>query len=318
MYLIVGVLPSLCACKAIASRTRISNAFRVYFRNGHHNEGSALAKVRHSVKVERGVPMADIAKVAAIETTAFVHNTSPATFWLVFHIFSCPDLLRNIRREVDTVTNSHAVSATGDLVRTIDFAKLKQHCPLLISTFKETLRCRSMGTSVRTVTRDVSISNGRWLLKKGAIVQMPSRIIHSNPDLWGKNVDTFDPQRFQGSIGSAGSDTRPREAWLRTFGGGQAVCPGRHFATNEILAFAALFVGRFDLRPLGTSGGAWKTPTTAGTTFVSAIMGPDTDVMVEISGRKDAEKASWRICESNAYGTAGEAEEAATTCGQIV
>ena len=36
-------------------------------------------------------------------------------------------------------------------------------------------------------------------------------------------------------------------AAFRAFGGGKTLCPGRHFATNEILAFVAMIVLMFDI-----------------------------------------------------------------------
>jgi cytochrome P450 len=39
-------------------------------------------------------------------------------------------------------------------------------------------------------------------------------------------------------------------AAFRGFGGGKTLCPGRHFATNEILLFTALIVHGFDITPL--------------------------------------------------------------------
>jgi hypothetical protein len=44
-----------------------------------------------------------------------------------------------------------------------------------------------MGASVREVMEYTYLE--QWLLKKGAMLQMPSRIIHQDADLWGPDLD---------------------------------------------------------------------------------------------------------------------------------
>lgn len=54
-----------------------------------------------------------------------------------------------------------------------------------------------MGTSVRQVMEDTYLDN-RLLLKKGAMPQMPSRIIHQDASLWGDNVADMKPVGAEG------------------------------------------------------------------------------------------------------------------------
>lgn len=58
------------------------------------------------------------------------------------------------------------------------------------------------------------------------------------------------------------------------------MCPGRHFASTEILAFAALMIAQFDFEPVK---GSWVTSKTEKAGAHATVAPPDTDVEVRIS-----------------------------------
>jgi cytochrome P450 len=62
---------------------------------------------------------------------------------------------------------------------------------------------------------------------------------------------------------------------FRVFGGGKTLCPGRHFATNEVLAVVAMFIVRLDMTPVG---GEWKFLTIANTNVAAVVMELDDDI----------------------------------------
>ena len=287
--ILVGVLPSITARKGIAGRVIVANAFEQYFRDGGHKTGSILAKNRYEVAAKNGVALADIARYEVGGAVAILVNTSPAAFWTLFFIYSTPGLLDDVRSEIDSTVMS--TDDDGGLLRSVDLKSLKQHCPLLISTFQETLRYCAIGTSVRQVMED-TVLDGQWLLKKDSIVQMPSRIIHKDGSIWGADVDDFNPRRFlkdspAPKTDSGGVKKRPSPAAFRAFGGGTTLCPGRHFATNEVLAVTAMFALRYDMVPVA---GTWSMPSTNNSSMAGFLMEPDTDIEVIVSPRKGFEK----------------------------
>jgi cytochrome P450 len=89
---------------------------------------------------------------------------------------------------------------------------------------------------------------------------IPFRTIHYDPKTFGERVDEFVPDRFlndfiktdsgnghavdDGSLGKRGPSIKS----MKPFGGGVTLCPGRHFAGNEALAFAATVLRRFDIQ----------------------------------------------------------------------
>lgn len=278
MQILVGYLPSITARKPVAARTKAVRAFEKYYAAGGIDKASAYARYRHEVEVNNNLPIEDCARSSVGGTIALLVNTVPSVFWALSHIHAHPGLLGEIRVEIDACTR------TDGSTKTIDMASLKEKCPLLLSAYQEVLRYRAMGASVREVMEDTQL--GGYLLKKGAMLQMPSRVIHTDQSLWGDTE--FNPRRFLDSE----KKSRPRDVCFRAFGGGKTLCPGRHFATNETLAVVALWIARFDMRP---AQGDWKMPTTAKTNVAAAIMGPDDDVQVEIATRDGMGDVRWAV-----------------------
>lgn len=276
MSVLVGVLPSITARKAIAGREIVVRAFEAYYRAGGVEKASLLAQNRYHASNTNGVPLTDIARFEVGGSIAVLVNTAPAAFWTLLLFYSHPGLLRDVRKEIDACTN-------GTTTKTIDITTLKEACPLFLSAYQEVLRYRSMGTSVREVMEDTQLD--QWLLKKGALLQMPSLIIHQDSNLWG-DADAFRPRRFLPEE----KKNRPSDNCFRAFGGGKTLCPGRHFATNEILAVVAVFIARLDMEPVD---GDWKQPTTLNSNVASVVMTPDDDIRVEIKTRPGFEGVKW-------------------------
>ncbi|KAK0701165.1 cytochrome P450 [Apiosordaria backusii] len=281
MPIVINILPSLFARKAMAARDKVSNAFYTYYRANGQDSASLLTRLRYGVATRNKIPVEDIAKIEIGGTIAILVNTVPAAFWTLFFLHANPSLLSSIRAEVDACTETSR-SSDGIVTKTIDITTLKAKCPLLLSSYQETLRCVGMGTPVRQVTQDTYLEG--YLLKKGALIQMPTRIIHSDASLWGDNVNDFVPERFL----PENKPSRPKESCFRTFGGGKTLCPGRHFATNEILAVVAVFVSRMEMEVVDKTKG-WEAPTSFNTGAAGQIMEPDWDVEVELRRREGVE-----------------------------
>lgn len=78
----------------------------------------------------------------------------------------------------------------------------------------------------------------------------------------------------------------------RTWGGGQTLCPGRFFATMEIVASVAMVLGRFELVPV-EGGEEWKIPRADGSSVASSIHPPKTDLKVGVREREGFEGDEW-------------------------
>lgn len=289
MAILVGFLPSVLARKGIAGRAKVAEAFEHYYQTGGHEEGSVLARNRYETSLKNGVSVKDIARYEVGGATAILVNTAPAAFWMLLYVYSHPGMLEELRKEAGSIMMT-MVDKAGDPIRSLDITSLKTDCPLLTSALQEVLRHRSMGTSIRQVMQD-TVLDAQWLLKKDCMVQMPSRVIHTNQSIWGKDVNTFNPRRFmKNNVHQIKGGKRPNPTAFRAFGGGTTLCPGRHFATTEILAVVTMFVMRYDMIP---TAGDWSMPTTKKTNVAAVVMEPDYDVNVEVFPRRGFENSRW-------------------------
>lgn len=142
---------------------------------------------------------------------------------------------------------------------------------------------------------------------RGNTVLVPSTVQHSSSAAWGDNVHEFYYKRFV-------KPKKHNSVAFRAWGGGATLCPGRHFASTEILAFASVILLRFDIKPVGSSG--WDT---AGYKEANAAFRlPQQDVKVELIPR---DNKKWHVFFSEpgrAMEISSEDIKAAAGEGQVV
>ncbi|KAI1210073.1 cytochrome P450 [Annulohypoxylon truncatum] len=275
---ILNAFPWLLAKEAFQAREYMAKAWERYFEEGGHKQGSGLIQVRAQINEDFHIPLKDTARAELGGVLAILANTIPSAFWVIYYIFSDPKVLDDIRTEL-----SKGVREVGG-VCTIDMAYVKQSCPILLSTFQEMLRVHGSAVSARVAQEEIMLDN-KYLIKKGSTVLIPSNIHHTDPSIWGRNVNEFYHKRFVREPGIK----RPNPIAFRGFGGGTTLCPGRHFATTEALLFSALMVLRFDVNPIN---GRWVRPTTENSPLFPAIPLPDFDIDIEIRPRNSMK---WKI-----------------------
>ena len=205
-------------------------------------------------------------------------NSIPGIFWLLCYVLSSPSLLDEIRSEIATII----IRKDEEVI--LDVSQLQRNCPLLVSTWQETLRMANATVSNRVVKEDMLLDD-MYLLKKGAVIQMPSGTMHSSKEIWGSDADEFNARRF----------LKPRKKMQKMgfipFGGGAILCPGRYFATTEILGVAAtLFVGyEFQMK----DGGDLKLPGMKRQGMSVQVKHPAADLQVVIKRRQEFDGMKW-------------------------
>ncbi|KAK3349907.1 cytochrome P450 [Lasiosphaeria hispida] len=254
--LLMGVLPSLTARAPYRGREALAAALTDYLADVDLDTAvSPIIQKRVAIMRAHGMSPAAAARCEVSFLFAGIVNTATTTFWVVLQIFARKELLACVREEL-----AGAVVDASDGKLHLDLDAVKTRCPTLLSVFRECLRVGSDNYSTRLVKTDTILA-GRHFLRAGSVVQVAGGVIHADPGIWGPDADEFDPKRFvklQDSASSSGSTTgsgtdggKPQQqvhpAAFRAFGGGKTLCPGRHFATNEILAFVAMIVLGFDL-----------------------------------------------------------------------
>ncbi|ETS78133.1 hypothetical protein PFICI_10195 [Pestalotiopsis fici W106-1] len=249
--LTMGLFPSLTASGPMRARRRLVEAFKSYVgtNKNYTATGQMPCQLVHGlgeVAKRHDRDDAYLSRYLFASFSAFTINTVPVTFWCIGHIAIDQALLSEIRNELNAALASssweHSVeTGTGPRDIWISISALREHCPVLVSTLNEVLRYVSSSTGTMMVHEDTWINDQYWL-KKGALVQMAAYAIHSDTKNWGQNAPEFVPRRF---LETADEPAHPSA--FRTFGGGNTLCPGRHLACDEILAFTAMFLYSFDI-----------------------------------------------------------------------
>ena len=152
--------------------------------------------------------------------------------------------------------------------------------PLLQSIFAETTRLRVVGIIARTVVGG-DFQLGKWSIPQGSLVGLSSRAGALNKDVWNAGTESdphpleeFWEERFliypenpySGPLRKHEATSSPK--WPETskepqdapifslqglqgayipFGGGLGICPGRHFAKQEVTCTIARFVLNYDV-----------------------------------------------------------------------
>jgi len=288
--LMINVIPSVIARRGYGARHICSQAFERYFRENGHNKGSSLTKARHGTSQKYGISIEDLSLLELGGVLAILVNTTPTAFWMIYYVFSNASILADLRRELTRILTS-TEGPDGSIHRSLAVANVKEKCPLLSSIFQETLRQRSFGSSTRQVLEDTLLAD-RYLLKKGAIVQMPSLVVHADSTAWGPTVHDFDARRFIKSESKETGEQKYHPGAFRAFGGGTTLCPGRHFAATEIMALVAMLVMRFDVVPVGAR---WVMPPRNNDNLAAAITYPGGDIEVDVMAREGYQEGSWSL-----------------------
>ena len=162
--------------------------------------------------------------------TIFVagHETTANLLSWFFYVLECDkEIKRKVYEEVDRVVGSKELSS-GDL----------SHLHYTRQALQETLRLYPpVWMFGRIAVKDVMI--GDHLIKEGENILVSPYLMHRNEKYFPDPL-TFDPERFP----EANSKKIEPYAYF-PFGGGPRVCIGNHFALQEALIIAALYMQRF-------------------------------------------------------------------------
>ena len=292
--LLIGVFPSFIAKKAYYGREKVVTSFVKYYEaGGQLQDASSLAYARWKTQSEVGFTTETIARLETATAIAILSNTVVLSFWTLFDIYSRPSLLTTLRHEI---TQNALSVPLGTNTHTLDIGALRDSCPALTSTFQEVLRTRSMASPLRVLRSD-TVLDKQYLLRANALLIMPSASINHEARSWGDD-DAFDPLRF-----TDGAKRSPSS--FMAFGAAPELCPGRHFATGEILAIVAMVVLRFEMRPVA-NGGEWVAPGKVNLRAVAATVAPPDEAFeVVFEPVREYEGSAWDFVVTEGKGRFG-------------
>lgn len=256
--LLMGLFPSITSRKAYRGREALAAAFEEYLTKGRHKNASPIIQKRVSIALQHGWTLRAAARSEVSFLFAGIVNTATTTFWMILHLFASPDLLSTVRTDLSSCL---AADDTDPNALTLDLNALKTCSPTLASALRETLRYTSDNYSTRLVKSPTTLPGG-YHLSQDSVVQIAGGTIHADTRIWGADAAAFNPLRFLPASSSPpssadkippkdadapGTKATTHPAAFRAFGGGKTLCPGRHFATAEIMALVAMLVTRFDV-----------------------------------------------------------------------
>ncbi|KAK4173622.1 putative cytochrome P450 E-class, group IV [Triangularia setosa] len=180
-------------------------------------------------------------------------NSIPVTIWCLMEIVKDRDLLEAVREEAMTTYDTD--SDTG--ARSIVLQKLLV-LPLLQSIYVEAMRLHVSMNVTREATAPFDL--GGYRLEKGSLIQACTEISHLDEEVWGdkehpasefwaaRHVKYTEETDKSGKVKRVPqfSMAGRQNDWF-PYGGGISICPGRHFAKQEIMLTVAIIVTRFDL-----------------------------------------------------------------------
>ncbi|KAI1132917.1 cytochrome P450 [Nemania abortiva] len=284
--LLINVLPSITAGNAYRGRELLVRALERYLEAGHHKTGSKIVQKRVEIALQHGWTLRATARSELSFLFAGIVNATTSTFWILLQIFADPQLLCTVREEITQILRADDSNGKDAQQYRLSITDLKDRCPMLVAVYRECLRLGSDNYSTRMVKENTLLAD-RYFLKKGAVVQIAGGVIHADQSIWGDNVEDFNPGRFLEPRQQSGTarQNQIHPAAFRAFGGGKTLCPGRHFAMNEILSLVSLVILMFDIEAPG--GGKIKVPRKNDGVLPVHILEPIAPVKVLISRRRD-------------------------------
>lgn len=247
-----------------------------------------MVQARYEVNRNYGVPLADIERFDLSLSIGLLVNTTPATSWVLYYVYSYPSLLTDLRVMLSSFVHCPLDgSDTNGPVFHVDIANVIEGCPLLMSIVQETLRVQSTNATGRMVLKDTLLDN-QYFLKQDSMLLMPSAVLHADASAWGSSVKDFDPHRF---MKKGDQVFKIPSGAYKVFGGGSALCPGRYFSVIEIIVFTVVMVLRYDLDPLV---GGWVMPKRH-PHILTSVLTPVEDIKVIIRKRKGYEHQRWKF-----------------------
>jgi cytochrome P450 len=182
-----------------------------------------------------------------IQTEAFgfivagSHTTAATSILLLWHLFHNPPVLAKLRNEIDTLQDVEGAPPC------YPFSVLA-NLPYLQATVSENYRISPVFVMplMRVVPEGGKVIAGEFV-PAGTDVSICNYALHHDPEVFGPDLERFDPDRWL----NAGYN---KAGYLMPFGAGHRACIGRNIATTEIYKLIVSLLARYDLEYLPADG----------------------------------------------------------------
>lgn len=186
---------------------------------------------------------------AGSETTAI---SIAAVF---YYLLKNPSCMARVQQEIDTAVRTGTIEnrPTG-LVSWAESQKL----PYLDACIKEAFRMHpAAGLPLERVVPPSGIDINGEFIPGGTIVGCNAWVIHRREEIFGADVDSYNPDRW---LTQSSSETaiKTMNATMFQFGAGSRTCIGKNISLMEIYKIVPSFLRRFEVSFLSGPFSSWK------------------------------------------------------------
>ncbi|THU89093.1 cytochrome P450 [Dendrothele bispora CBS 962.96] len=191
---------------------------------------------------QHGMSDRDCAWLAGVLHGAGHETTATTMAWFIFSMIQFPQVQVRAHEELDRVVGRSRLPSFADI----------RHLPYIQALVKEVLRWRpAVPTGVPHVPIQDDYYEG-YLIRKGTICIPCLWSINRDPEVYGSDADEFHPERHLDDNGHLKDE---RNEGHVTFGFGQRICVGRHFAYNGLFIQIAMILWAMRLEPAKDNNG---------------------------------------------------------------
>ncbi|KAK4959248.1 hypothetical protein LTR10_004050 [Elasticomyces elasticus] len=193
-------------------------------------------------------------------------NSDTLIFWMINRIYADKTLLEKVRKEIAPYVvfvemPSDLPIAEPPRLERFDVDGLSNNCPLLKSSYIESLRLDAAPWSFRVIKEDF-VLQGRgegaegWRLRKGDCAHIAHDLHSTDPKYFDDPMEWRADRhiKYENDDKHGAADMGS----IRPYGGGASMCKGRAFAFKQSMMYTAAIVAMWDIEPAG--GGLWKMP----------------------------------------------------------
>ena len=251
--LFVGGVPSFLLSTARAARSRL-NAFLGSLSAQPHEAGLMKAR-RELFTAASTYRQYDIGATQTGMLWASVANTVPAAFWTIAYLLCEEGAMRRVKEEVDRVVPYHPLSKEGGEEGGVRWTReLCSQLKLTDSAVSEALRLTTGSMVLReaTTATTLTLASGQTVaLRPGDGISVYPALTHLDGRVFAEPLQ-YRVDRFVDAPVHELNGVKVPMAFM-PFGGGVSLCPGRHWARNEIVMLVALLLQHVEWRVEGTA-----------------------------------------------------------------
>ncbi|MFF5475836.1 cytochrome P450 [Streptomyces sp. NPDC012935] len=161
------------------------------------------------------------------------HETTSGALSFALHYLSRhPDVAARARAEVERVWGDTAAPGYDQVARLRYVRRI----------LDESLRLWPTAPAFAREAREDTVLGGDHPMRRGAWALVLTAMLHRDPQVWGPDAESFDPDRFDPqAVRTRASHT------FKPFGTGARACIGRQFALHEATLVLGLLLRRYEL-----------------------------------------------------------------------